>query len=141
MNTTTEHLKALLVDDGREFAMARKADLKALIAMLEVGESIDSYLDYVGAQNNLIVERKKESDINANAMRHALKHGEERRRYMANNKALLARVEQLEAWNAESERLSLAGIAQSFKDQKVIRAVASAIRKAPATCRMLGLTK
>lgn len=115
MNTTTQHLKALLVDDGREFAMVRKADLKGL--MITIGKGV-------------LIERK---------------HGEERRRYMANNKALLVRNDELSALNDQLEySLELKERQKEaawFTHISLSRKVIAAIRKAPATCRMLGLVR
>lgn len=115
MNTTTEHLKALLVDDGREFAMVRKADLAAVMA---ASQAMGRLL-----AKKYLAERK---------------HGEERRRYMANNKALQARVTQLEREGVDDALLALSLTCEVVP---LRHAVAAAIRKAPTTCRMLGLTK
>jgi len=69
---------------------------------------------------------------------HGKKHGEERRRYMANNKALLARNEGLqESLGAIRDGQLMALHYLSEAERKI----SAAIRKAPATCRMLGLIK
>jgi len=93
-STTTEHLKALLVDDGREFAMVRKADLAALVQIADTDPHQGRYLDPIGELRRTLADREAIIDelcetVKKNAVI-ALKHGDERRRYMANNRALLA---------------------------------------------------
>lgn len=149
MNTTTEHLKALLVDDGREFAMVRKTDLAALMQIAQADPHQGRFLDPIGAHKAEIARLAMESGalrkIRFNQMRAALKHGEERRRYMANNKALMARVDELEKKDA-TQFDDYVGACQLYHGannglRSLSRRVACAIRKAPATCRMLGLIK
>lgn len=98
MTTTTDHIKALLVDDGREFAMIRKTDLAALMLIAQTDPHQGRFLDPIGAHKAEIKRLELACSgfrrIRFNQMRDALKHGEERRRYMANNKALLAAVDQ-----------------------------------------------
>lgn len=98
MTTTTDHIKALLVDDGREFAMIRKTALAALAWAVEGGIYKDRYLDHVGWQQLKIsdlevalIDARHEAQTYWASARN---HGTERRRYMANNKALLAAVDQ-----------------------------------------------
>jgi len=136
MSTTTEHLKALLVDDGREFAMIRKADLAALMLIEDMGPHQWRFLDSVGEHKaeikRLEIACSEFRRIRFNQMRNALKHGEERRRYMANNKALLARNAVLEADMDTYQAM--------YKEDGIkLDLLRRAIRKAPATCRMLGL--
>lgn len=100
MTTTTDHIKALLVDDGREFAMIRKTDLAALMQIADADPHQGRFIDPIGAHKAEIKRLELACQgfrrIRFNQMRDALKHGEERRRYMANNKALQHRVDALE---------------------------------------------
>lgn len=97
-HTTTQHIEALLVEDGREFAMVRKADLRALLDIAKADPHQGRYLDSLGEKNGRI--RELESVCQeyfrdaSKALKVEMKHGDERRRYMANNKALLARIDQ-----------------------------------------------
>lgn len=135
-NTTTQHIKSLLVDDGREFAMIRKTDLSALMAIAEKDPFLGRYLDPIGEfryeaacfarREKILAEKVNFLSITAR------KHGEERRRYMANNKALQARNEQLSEWVSIACDASHAG-------QMAIMSIKRATAMAPATCRMLGL--
>lgn len=144
MNTTTEHLKALLVDDGREFAMVRKKDLRLYLHVLDQRQENDPE-DVLGQalyRNAELRERIGKLELDNGQIAkygetlesHGKKHGEERRRYMANNKALLARNAILEA-DMEAYQ------AMYKEDGRKLDLLRHAIRKAPATCRMLGLIK
>lgn len=96
-NTTTQHIRALLADDGHEFAMIRKTDLAALMQVCEGLEGgVKGYFAGRAAdQAGALMRRVRELEVvTANDSRVHQKHGEERRRYMANNKALLASVDQ-----------------------------------------------
>lgn len=97
-HTTTQHIEALLVKDGREFAMIRKADLRALLDIAKSDPLQGRFLDRHGEYERKLAENREVIDecfaaLERNA-RNARKHGDERRRYMANNKALLARIDQ-----------------------------------------------
>lgn len=98
---TTDHIKALLVDDGRDFAMIRKTDLAALMQIAQTDPHQGRFLDSLGDKNRLIdtldCALKEAQGEAITYWRSGQKHGEERRRYMANNKALQARVEALES--------------------------------------------
>ena len=114
MTTTTDHIKALLVDDGREFAMIRKTDLSALMAIAEKDPFLGRYLDPIGEfhyeaacfsrREKILAEKVNFLSITAR------KHGEERRRYMANNKALQARVDQQDC--------AFAGLTRQWEGQR-----------------------
>lgn len=99
-STTTDHIKALLVDDGREFAMIRKTDLAALMQIAETDPHQGRYLDPIGDHKSHVrVLEKALSDARHEAATYwasARDHGTERRRYMANNRALQCRIEALE---------------------------------------------
>lgn len=98
MTTTTDHIKALLVDDGREFAMIRKTDLAALMQIAQADPHQGRFLDPIGAHKvEISILELALTDARHEAQTYwasARNHGEERRRYMANNKALLAAVDQ-----------------------------------------------
>lgn len=101
---TTRHIKALLKDDGHQFAMVRKADLAALLDGAARRLSYD-VVNQFGELRRTMAEQSQVIDeafstITNNA-RNARKHGDERRRYMANNRALLAHTEQQAATIAE----------------------------------------
>lgn len=136
MTTTTDHIKALLVDDGREFAMIRKTDLAALMQIAETDPHQGRFLDSIGAHKAKAREDAVTIEVmrkgSTRMLRDAFKHGEERRRYMANNKALQARNEQLSEWVSIACDASHAG-------QMAIMSIKRATAMAPATCRMLGL--
>lgn len=125
---TTDHIKALLVDDGREFAMIRKTDLAALMQIAETDPHQGRFLDPIGAHKSEIARLTRESNalrkIRFNQMRDALKHGEERRRYMANNKALLATVEGMQ------ESLRITREAQLWADHCLMVAEGKNLRTA-----------
>lgn len=100
--TTTDHIKALLVDDGHEFAMIRKTDLAALMQIVKSADEKGRdpwyiYLDSTGSLKREIAFLSERDRVLSKRLigfsLNAEKHGEERRRYMANNKALLATVE------------------------------------------------
>lgn len=99
-NTTTQHLEALIVEDGHQFAMVRKADLAALLQACKENPYQGRYIDTLGEVNRVMAEQSQVIDEAFGCIDRmgaaALKHGDERRRYMANNKALLARVAELE---------------------------------------------
>lgn len=102
---TTRHIKALLKDDGHQFAMVRKADLAALLQVADADPHQGRYLNQLGELRRTMAEQSQVIDeafstITNNA-RNARKHGDERRRYMANNRALLAHTEQQAATIAE----------------------------------------
>jgi uncharacterized coiled-coil protein SlyX len=104
-NATTDHLKALLKDDGHQFAMVRKADLAALLQVADADPHQGRYLNPLGEVNRTMAEQSQVIDEAFKTLRKnaliARKHGDERRRYMGNNRALLAHTEQLEATVAE----------------------------------------
>lgn len=107
--TATEHMKTLLVDDGRRFAMVRKADLAALVAIAERDPHQGRYLDPTAELRRVMADQSVVIDeafacIERNAA-NALKHGEERRHYRGNNRALLAQAEQQAATIAEMGEL------------------------------------
>lgn len=107
MPTTTEHLKALLINDGYEFAMVRKADLAALLQIAEADPHQGRFLDPLGELKSKIASTEWHNNYLSNHLvnktRDAIKHGEERRRYMANNRALLARVSALESEGVDDQ--------------------------------------
>lgn len=143
-NATTQHIKALLIDDGREFAMIRKTDLAALMQIAETDPHQGRYLDPIGAHKAEIGRLTRESNalrkIRFNQMRDALKHGEERRRYMANNKALQARNDGLQ------ESLLVTRQAQLWADHYLaiaegkLRRISSFKRKFPAIGALMDVT-
>lgn len=100
-NTTTRHIEALIVEDGHGFAMIRKDDLRALWWACKSSPYQGRYVDQLGVLEREMTEVKRalgESEAwVAKMMVAARTHGDHRRRYMANNKALLARIAQLEA--------------------------------------------
>lgn len=96
-SATLNHLKSLLKDDGHQFTMVRKADLTAALQLVAIWDEAD-WLKQLGELNRTMAEQSQVIDeafstITNNA-RNARKHGDERRRYMANNRALLAHTEQ-----------------------------------------------
>lgn len=99
-STTTQHLEALLVDDGREFAMIRKGDLRALLQIANSDPHMGRYLEPLGELHRKADQREQVITESMQCIekmsRIARKHGDERRRYMGNNRALLSRVDQLE---------------------------------------------
>lgn len=117
MNNATDHIRALLVNDGREFAMIRKADLAALMQIADTDPNQGRYLDPLASLRRRAWQHEQAmadaAKVMAKMRRDALKHGDERRRYMANNKALLARVDQQdlafaglrEHWQAQREQM------------------------------------
>lgn len=100
-NTTTQHIEALIADDGHQFAMVRKADLKALLFICNANPHQGRYLDTLGEANRTMAEMSQVIDESFSTISkmslHALKHGVERKRYMANNRALLSRIAELES--------------------------------------------
>lgn len=107
--TATQHLKTLLVDDGRRFAMVRKTDLAALVAIAEMDPHQGRYLDPTAELRRVMADQSIVIDeafacLDRNAL-NALKHGEERRHYRGNNRALLAQAEQQAATIAEMGEL------------------------------------
>ena len=113
-NTTTQHIRALLVNDGHEFAMIRKTDLAALMQVADTDPHQGRFLDPIGAHKAEIQRLNLANDgllrLRFKADRNALKHGEERRRYMANNKALQARVDQ--------QDFAFAGLTRQWEGQR-----------------------
>lgn len=100
-STTMQHIEALIADDGHQFAMVRKADLKALLWICNANPHQGRYLDSLGEANRTMAEMSQVIDESFSKISkmsaHTLKHGVERKRYMANNKALLARIAELES--------------------------------------------
>ena len=149
-NTTTQHIKALLVNDGREFAMVRKADLAALLEAS--GGTVDGrYVDLLGRKMRKIDDLKSALQFAKGEARayleSAQKHGEERRRYMANNRALLSRVDQLEAQadgiRADKDHICsslLVSIDESARFEAGLLRVARFKRKFPALGALMDLT-
>lgn len=158
MTTTTDHIKALLVDDGREFAMIRKTDLAALMQIAQADPNQGRFLDPIGAHKAEIKRLELACSgfrkIRFNQMRDALKHGEERRRYMANNKALQARVAALEYaavgmqahWEAQRSDMFryvdqiMAGIEREARIEARLLRVARFKRKFPSIGRIMDMT-
>lgn len=150
-NTATQHIEALLVNDGREFAMIRKADLAVLLQIAKADPHQGRFLDPLAAHKAEIDRLNRESNalrrIRFNQMQEALKHGAERRRYMANNKALLARVAALEDWaegiRVDRDRIYVALCAiideSSSLEAKLLR-VARFKRKFPAIGALMDAT-
>jgi hypothetical protein len=125
-NTTTHHLEALLVDDGHEFAMVRKGDLRALLQIANADPYMRRYLEPLGALHRKAEQREQ---VITEAMqriekmsRTARKHGDERRQYMANNRALLATVEGMQ------ESLRITREAQLWSDHYCIEAHGAAVK-------------
>lgn len=107
-SATLNHLKSLLKDDGHQFTMVRKADLTAALQLVAIWDEAD-WLKQLGELNRTMAEQSQVIDeafstITNNA-RNARKHGDERRRYMANNRALLAHTEQQAATITEMGEL------------------------------------
>lgn len=158
MTTTTEHIKALLVDDGREFAMIRKTDLSALMAIAEKDPFLGRYLDPIGEfryEAACFARREKIlADKVATLSLIARKHGEERRRYMANNKALQARIDALEYasvgmqahWEEQRRQMFdyidqiIAGAEREARLESRILRVARFKRKFPSIGRIMDMT-
>lgn len=142
-NTTTQHIEALLVKDGHQFAMVRKADLRALLDIAKADPHQGRFLDRHGeyerklAENREVIEECFQAlERNARTFR---KHGDERRRYMGNNKALLTTVE------AMQESLHITRQAQLWADyyamdyqKKLIEALC---REANLEARLLRLER
>lgn len=91
-----DHVEALLVNDGHEFAMIRKSDLCALWHATQHDTRLDRLAELQRMIDGLDRENKDLWHANWKLKRDAFKHGGERRRYMANNKALQARVAELD---------------------------------------------
>lgn len=158
MTTTTDHIKALLVDDGREFAMIRKTDLAALMLIAQTDPHQGRFLDPIGAHKAEIKRLELACSgfrrIRFNQMRDALKHGEERRRYMANNKALLAAVDQKdfvidgyqmllrqkERYQEELAQLLIKALEREAHLESQLLRVARFKRKFPSIGRIMDLT-
>jgi vacuolar-type H+-ATPase subunit I/STV1 len=105
-DSTTQHLESLLKDDGHQFAMVRKADLAALLdTMYCFKAGRGTFANKVGELRRTMAEQSQVIEEAFATIRklsgHARKHGDERRRYMANNRALLAHQENQEATVAE----------------------------------------
>lgn len=142
-NTTTQHIHALLVNDGHEFAMIRKTDLAALMQIAETDPHQGRFLDPIGAHKAEIKRLELACSgfrrIRFNQMRDALKHGEERRRYMANNKALQARIDQ--------QDFSLVNIRAHWEEQRRVMLgyadtiIAMADREAALEARLLRVAR
>lgn len=157
-NTTTQHIRALLIDDGREFAMIRKTDLAALMQVADTDPHQGRYLDPIGAHKAEIKRLNLANDgllrLRFEADRNALKHGEERRRYMANNKALQARVDQQDAafeglkehWQAQRSDMFryvdqiIAGIERESALEAQLLRVARFKRKYPSVAVLMDVT-
>lgn len=99
------------VQDGYTLALITKADLADLVCLIDqcistgggdiFGKALErnvqlrNELSAVTGHNHTLANLVRQKDREASA------HGDERRRYMANNKALIARNEQLESTVAE----------------------------------------
>lgn len=142
-NTTTEHIKALLVNDGREFAMIRKADLAALMQIAETDPHQGGYLDPLGVlRSEVRFLQGRDDRLNKrllSMLEDAHKHGEERRRYMANNRALQRRIDTLE--------YAAVGMKSHWEEQRrqmfdyVERLIACAEREARLESRLLRVAR
>jgi hypothetical protein len=99
------------VKDGYTLALIKKTDLADLVCLVDqcistgggdiFGQALErnlalrNELSAVTGHNHILADLVRQKD------REARSHGDERRRYMANNRALLARIEQLESTVAE----------------------------------------
>lgn len=151
MNNATDHIRALLVNDGHEFAMIRKADLAALMQIADTDPHQGRYLNPLADASRKVAEAR---GVTGEAFaciekmsRIARKHGEERRRYMANNRALLSHVDQLEAQvdgiRADKDHICsslLASIDESARFEAGLLRVDRFKRKFPALGALLDLT-
>ena len=156
--TTTDHIKALLVDDGRDFAMIRKTDLAALIQIADADPHQGRFLDSLGDKNRLIdtldCALKEAQGEAITYWRSGQKHGEERRRYMANNKALQARIDALEYaavgmqahWDEQRRQMFgyvdqlIAGAGREANLESRLLRVARFKRKFPSIGRIMDMT-
>lgn len=110
IKTATEHLQALLVNDGHAFAMVRKADLQSAVdALLCFRGGRGVFVNKLAELRRTMVDQSDVIDEAFSCIRsqglNAAKHGDERRRYMGNNRALLAQAEQQSAAIAEMGEL------------------------------------
>lgn len=142
-NTATQHIEALLVNDGREFAMIRKSDLSALLQIAKTDPHQGRLLDSLAVAKRRICTLERITDsyhrelVNAN--KDALKHGKERRRYMANNKALQARVDQQDYAFAGLTRMNEAQRSDMFR--YIDQIISSAEREAILEARLLRVAR
>lgn len=133
-NTTTQHIELLLRKDGHQFAMVRKADLCALLDIAKSDPYSGRFLDRNGEYERKLAEAAEVRDECFHALerqaRNARKHGEERKRYMANNRALLATVEGLR------ESLDIVRQAHLRADHNAIQWMSKAAALAARVCVM-----
>lgn len=103
------------VEDGNTLALITKADLADLVCLLDqciatgggdlLAQSLTRNVELRNELSAVTGHCNTLADIVRRKDREARDHGDERRRYMGNNRALLARIEQLEATTKEMGEL------------------------------------